>query len=1179
MQKAARADIMGVNGNFRAFLCPYYDSGYQERKDGEQTVANKEFKKVLVANRGEIAIRIFRACYDLGLHTVAMYSNEDINSLFRTKADEAYLIGENKSPLGAYLDIPAIIDLAKRRQVEAIHPGYGFLSENAEFAKACEEAGIKFIGPPSGILAQMGDKLAAKATAIACGVPTIPGSTEPLKDGDEALEKAISYGFPIILKAAAGGGGRGMRRCNSPEEVKPAFELVKSEAKKAFGNDDIFIEKFLVEPKHIEVQILADEHGNVVHLGERDCSLQRRYQKVVEFSPAWSVDPAVRARLCADAVKIAQHVGYVNAGTVEFLVDKSGNHYFIEMNPRIQVEHTVTELVTGIDLVRAQILIAEGSTLADPRIGMASQDDLKMNGYAIQCRVTTEDPTNNFAPDTGKITAYRSGGGFGVRLDGGNAATGSVISPYYDSLLVKVSTWDNTFEGVCQRATRAISEVHIRGVKTNIPFVSNILAHPAFRAGKCHTKFIDDTPELFEIEDSRDRATKVLKYIAQIQVDSPTAERHQYDIPRFPKVTGQPLHGVKEILDSQGPDAVKQWVLDQKKLLITDTTMRDAHQSLLSTRMRTRDMVKCAEGTAEILSDCFSLEMWGGATFDVAYRFLHESPWERLDKLREKIPNIPFQMLLRGANAVGYTNYPDNLIRAFVKEAAKSGIDVFRVFDSLNWIPGMEVAMDEVLNQGKLCEATICYTGDILDPKRDKYTLDYYVKMAKELEKRGAHLLCIKDMSGLLKPYAAKKLVSALKQEVGLPIHLHTHDTSGNQVAAYLMAAEAGADIVDCAVDSMSSMTSQPSLNAVVTALQGQERETGLDPNRLQELSDYWADVRLRYANFEAGIKNPSTDIYRYEMPGGQYTNLKAQVESLGLGHQFDDVKEMYKTVNDMLGDIVKVTPSSKMVGDLAIFMVQNSLTPENIVERGEALTFPDSVVSYFKGMMGQPAWGFPEDLQKVVLKGEQPISCRPGELLEPVDFDKVRAEMETFMGGDLINERAMIAYCLYPKVYKDYRQHRKEYGYITRMGSHVFFNGMALGETNKINIEDGKTLVIKYLGLGDMNEDGTRNVQFELNSMRREVAVPDKNASVQVRHITLADPNDKSQVGASIPGLVSKVNVKPGDQVEENQVLAVIEAMKMETSVVARMAGTVDEILIKEGSNVKAGELLITIK
>ena len=1141
----------------------------------------EQFNKVLAANRGEIAIRIFRACYDLGLHTMAMYSNEDINSLFRIKADEAYLIGENQSPLGAYLDIPGIIDLAKRRGVDAIHPGYGFLSENAAFAQACEQNHIKFIGPPSHVLAQMGDKLAAKATAIACGVPIIPGSTEPLKDADEAVDKAVSYGFPIILKAAAGGGGRGMRRCDTEEEVRTNFELVKNEARKAFGNEDIFIEKFLVEPKHIEVQILADEHGSVMHLGERDCSLQRRYQKVVEFAPAWSVPKATVEALRADAVKIAKHVGYVNAGTVEFLVDKSsGQHYFIEMNPRIQVEHTVTEMVTGIDLVRAQILIAEGYPLSTPEIGLASQDDLRINGYAIQCRVTTEDPSNNFAPDTGKITAYRSGGGFGVRLDGGNAAAGSVISPYYDSLLVKVTTWDNTFEGACRRAARALSEEHVRGVKTNIPFVTNILAHPAFHAGACHTKFIDDTPELFDFENSRDRATKVLKYIAQIQVDNPDTERHQYDTPRFPTPTGKPLSGVKQLLDAKGPEAVKQWVLDQKKLLITDTTMRDAHQSLLSTRMRTRDLVKGADGVAEILNDCFSLEMWGGATFDTAYRFLHESPWERLDLLRAKIPNIPFQMLLRGSNTVGYANFPDNLVREFVKEAARSGIDVFRVFDSLNWLPGMEIAMDEVLNQNKLCEATICYTGDILDPNRDKYTLKYYVDLAKELERRGAHLLCIKDMSGLLKPYAAKKLVSTLKQEIGLPIHLHTHDTTSNQVAAYLMAAEAGVDIVDCATASLSSLTSQPSLSAVVAALEGQERDTGLDLREIQRLDNYWADVRLRYKSFDEGLKSPTTDIYRYEIPGGQYTNLYPQVVSLGLGSRFEEVKEMYKTVNDMLGDLVKVTPSSKMVGDLAIFMVQNDLTPDNIIEKGRSLAFPDSVVSYFKGMMGQPAWGFqPEGLQEVVLKGEKPITCRPGELLPDVDFDQVYKDMERFMEGEPINMRAMLAYCLFPKVYEDYRKHRKEYGYITRMGSHVFFNGMALGETNKINIEDGKTLVIRYLGLGDQNDDGTRTVNFELNGMRREVAVPDKRAAVKGKTVVLADPEDKSQVGSSIPGMVSKVNVKPGDVVEENQVLAVIEAMKMETSVVARMAGIVDQVLIKEGSSVKAGELLITLK
>ena len=1142
----------------------------------------RHFQKVLAANRGEIAIRIFRACYDLGLNTVAMYSKEDTLSLFRTKADEAYLIGEKNSPLGAYLDIGEIIALAKRRGVDAIHPGYGFLSENADFVRACEEAGIAFIGPRSDTMARMGDKLAAKQIAIGCGVPIVPGCTEPLRDGDEALEKAVSFGFPVILKAAGGGGGRGMRRCDKPEEVKPAFELVKSEAKKAFGNDDIFIEKFIVEPKHIEVQILGDQYGNVMHLGERDCSLQRRYQKVVEVAPAWSVPEETREKLRADAVKIAKSVGYVSAGTVEFLVDAYGNHYFIEMNPRIQVEHTVTEMVTGIDLVRAQILIAEGYPLSCPDIGLTRQEDLHINGYAIQCRVTTEDPQNNFAPDNGRITMYRTGGGFGVRLDGGNAATGTVISPYYDSLLVKVTAWDNTFPGVCRRAARAIGEVHVRGVKTNIPFLSNILHHPTFLQGKCHTKFIDDSPELFDITDSRDRATRVLRYIANIQVNNPDAERAQYDTPRFPEARRQitPEMGLKHLLDTQGPEAVKQWVLDQKKLLITDTTMRDAHQSLLSTRMRTRDMVKGAEGTADILADCFSLEMWGGATFDTAYRFLHESPWERLDLLRAKIPNIPFQMLLRGSNLVGYASYPDNLVRSFIQEAARRGIDVFRVFDSLNWVPSMEVAMDEVLKQGKLCEATMCYTGDVSDPKRDKYTLQYYVDLAKELEKRGAHTLCIKDMSGLLKPYAAKKLISALKQEVGLPIHLHTHNTTGNQIATYLMAAEAGVDIVDTAMGPLSSLTSQPSMNSLQEALLGQERDPGFDPQRLQELADYWADVRLRYKSFDNGLKGPVTDIYRYEIPGGQYTNLQPQVESLGLGHRFGEVKEMYKTVNDMLGDLVKVTPSSKMVGDLAIFMVQNDLTPENIVERGEGLSFPDSVVSYFKGMMGQPAWGFPQDLQRVVLKGQEPITCRPGDLLPPVDWDALEAEMKKFYPEKMpIDRSALLSYAMYPKVFEEYIRHRKEYGYIMRMGSHVFFNGMALGETNKINIEDGKTLVIRYLGLGDQNDDGTRNVQFELNGMRREVAVPDPASKDTGKRVVMADPKDKSQVGASIPGMVSRVNVKPGDRVEPNQVLAVIEAMKMETSVVARMAGTVDQVTVKTGQAVQAGELLVTIQ
>ena len=1138
----------------------------------------RTFEKVMAANRGEIAIRIFRACYDLGLRTLAIYSKEDTMSLFRTKADEAYLIGEHLSPLGAYLAIDEIIALAKKRGVDAIHPGYGFLSENAAFARACEEAGIKFIGPPSSVLAKMGDKLEAKKIAVQCGVPVIPGSREPLKGAEDALRLAREFGYPVILKAAAGGGGRGMRLCEKDEDVAPAFELVSNEARKAFGDDSIFIEKYLVEPKHIEVQILADEHGCVRHLGERDCSLQRRYQKVVEFAPAWSVREDVREKLRADAVKIAEAVGYVNAGTVEFLVDRSGGHYFIEMNPRIQVEHTVTEMVTGIDIVRAQILIAEGAHLSHPEIGLEKQSDLMINGYSIQCRVTTEDPKNNFAPDNGKIASYRSGGGFGVRLDGGNATAGAEISPYYDSLLVKVTTWDRTFEAVCRKARRAINEEQVRGVKTNISFVTNILSHPAFIAGKCHTKFIDETPELFDIVDSRDRATRVLRYIANIQVADPDAERREYSAPRYPKATREVTRrdGLKELLDTEGPEAVSKWVLGQKKLLVTDTTMRDAHQSLLSTRMRTRDMVKGAEGTADFMADCFSLERWGGATFDTAYRFLYESPWERLILLREKIPNIPFQMLLRGSNLVGYASYPDDLVRAFIEESASCGIDVFRVFDSLNWIPSMETAMDAVLRTGKLLEATVCYTGDILDPKRDRYTLKYYVDFARELERRGAHTICVKDMSGLLKPYAAKKLIKALKEEVGVPIHLHTHNTTDNQIATYLLAAEAGVDIVDCAIGPLSSLTSQPSINSLVEALRGTERDTGLHTEGLQKLADYWSDVRERYWSFDKGLKTPVTDIYRYEIPGGQYTNLQPQVEALGLGQRFEEVKEMYRTVNDMLGDIIKVTPSSKMVGDLAIFMVQNDLTPENIVSRGESLAFPDSVVSYFKGLMGQPPCGFPEDLQRVVLKGEQPITVRPGELLPPVDWDAVRAEVEKLTPEP--TRRGLISYAMYPKVLRDFFEHRKEYGYIMRMGSHVFFNGLAVGETNQINIEDGKTLVIKYLGLGDRNEDGTRNVVFELNGARREVAVPDPSAPDTGKRTVMADPADRGQIGASIPGMVSKVAVKPGDMVKANQVVAIIEAMKMETSVVALTDGKIGELFIEPGVTVKAGELLMTV-
>ncbi len=1136
----------------------------------------KNIKKVLVANRGEIAVRILRACHDLGLNTVSIYSKEDIYAPFRTCADESYVIGENLSPLGAYLAIDEIIELAQRKGVDAIHPGYGFLSENADFAAACEKAGIIFIGPSSKVLGNMGDKLCAKALAKRCGIPTIPGSEDPLESAEAAADLADSFGYPVILKAAGGGGGRGMRRCDSREEVLTNFPLVKGEAEKAFSSGDIFVEKFLVEPKHLEVQVLADSFGNTVHLFERDCSLQRRFQKVVEFTPAFSVPLEVRKKLWADAVKVAKEVGYVNAGTVEFLVDKEGNYYFIEMNPRIQVEHTITEMVTGIDLVRSQILIADGQPLSAPLIGINSQDDVTTRGYAIQCRVTTEDPLNSFAPDTGKITHYRSGGGFGVRLDGGNAYTGAVISPYYDSLLVKITTTDSSFEGACAKAIRALSETHVRGVKTNMAFIGNILNHPTFRAGKCHTKFIDETPELFQIADPKDGATKILKYIGNIVVNDPSAGKFMYESPRKPKITGQRPEGLKPLLDSKGPEAVRDWVLAQKKLLLTDTTMRDAHQSLLATRMRTRDMIRCAGAISEILGDAFSLEMWGGATFDVAYRFLAEDPWERLDILRERISNIPFQMLLRGANGVGYANYPDNVIREFIRQAAKGGIDVFRVFDSLNWLPAMEVSLEEVISCGKLAEAAICYTGDILDPKRDKYTLQYYVNLAKELEKRGAHILGIKDMSGLLKPYAAKKLIKTLKEEVGLPIHLHTHDTSGNQVAAYLMAAEAGVDIVDTAMPSLSSLTSNPSMASVIAALQHTERDTGFDLHRIEEMNEYWEDVRKRYISFESNIKAPMTEIYRYELPGGQYTNLRPQVESLGLGHRFDEVREMFVTVNQLLGDIIKVTPSSKMVGDMAIFMVQNDLTAENILEKGKTLNFPDSVVSYFKGMMGQPAGGFPKELQAVVLKGETPITCRPGELLEPADFDKVRQHLESF--GAEANDRNVISWCLYPKVVENFLKHRNEDYYLTCLGSHVFFHGLAVGETCKVSLAEGKTLVIKYLGAGDPDEKGYRTVNFLLNGARRDVEVLDQSMETETARVVMADPDVPGQIGAAIPGVVSKLLVKVGDKVEEGQTLAVVEAMKMETAVAARFAGTVSSIRVEAGQHIKAGELLLVV-
>lgn len=1140
----------------------------------------KTIKKIMVANRGEIAVRIFRACNELGIKTVAIYSEEDKYSLFRTKADESYLIGENLSPLGAYLNIEQIIDIAKRKKVDAIHPGYGFLSENADFAKACEDNGIIFIGPSSDVLSGMGDKINAKNVAYDCGVKTIPGSKAPLGSEDEAATLAEEYGYPVILKAAAGGGGRGMRLANNETELRGAFSTVKTEAKKAFDNDDVFIEKYLVAPKHIEIQILGDEFGNIVHLYERDCSVQRRYQKVVEYAPAFSVSEEIKERLYADAVKIAKSVNYTNAGTVEFLVDKDGQHYFIEMNPRIQVEHTVTEMVTDVDIVQSQILIADRYELGSPEIDIPNQESVVMAGYSIQCRVTTEDPRNDFLPDTGKISTYRSSGGFGIRLDAGNAFAGAEITPFYDSLLVKITTHSRTFEGAINKSLRAITETRVRGVKTNISFINNILRNHIFKEGKAWTKFIDETPSLFDIEASQDRGTKVLKFLGDKIVNEQITTKPKFDKIRIPAGYSDKIEvtGPKKILDSEGPDALVDWVRSQKKLLVTDTTLRDAHQSLLATRVRTRDMWNISTPTAHIMKDVFSLEMWGGATFDVAYRFLKESPWHRLDELREAMPNILFQMLFRGSNAVGYTSYPDNVVKEFIKESAKSGIDIFRIFDSLNWVPNMELAIDEVRNQGKVAEGTICYTGDIDDPKRDKYSLKYYVDMAKKLEKCGSNMLCIKDMAGLLKPFAAKKLVRALKDEIGIPVHLHSHDTSGNQISAYLLAAEEGVDIVDCAISSMSSLTSQPSLNTLVAALEGKERDTQLDLLELQKLTNYWEDVRPRYQQFESDLKAPNADIYRYEIPGGQYTNLKPQVDSLGLKDRFDDVKEKYREVNDMLGDIVKVTPSSKMVGDLAIFMVQNNLTKDNIVEEGKDLNFPDSAVSYFSGMMGQPEGGFPKDIQEIVLKGEKPITGRPGESLPPEDFEKIRADLEK-KAGRKCSMRSVLSWCLYPKVIDNFIKEKQEESDVSRMESSVFFMGMIPGETTELSIEDGKTLMIKYVGPLDTNADGTKNLLFELNGIRREVTVKDKTAEVSDAQSIMADHEDRRQIGSSLPGLISQILVKEGQEVKENDTLAIIEAMKMEVNVLAPSDGIIKSISVKEGENVKVGELLITLE
>lgn len=1141
----------------------------------------KRFNKVLIANRGEIAIRIIRACKELGITTVAIYAEEDKLSLFRRKADEAYLIEDHRGPVDAYLNMDKIISLAKKKNVDAIHPGYGFLAENPVFARKCEKEGITFIGPTYQMMEQLGDKIQSKIVAHKVGVPTIPGVEKPITSDKDALEFAKIAGYPVMLKAAAGGGGRGMRIVESEESLLKDFKSAQNEALKAFGNGDIFIEKYLQQPKHIEVQILGDNYGNAVHLFERDCSIQRRHQKIIEFTPSLSITEEQRQAICEDALKIARSVNYRNAGTVEFLVDRNGDHFFIEMNPRIQVEHTVTEMVTDIDIVQTQILIAQGLRLDSNEIGITSQEDVQVSGAAIQCRITTEDPQNNFMPDTGKLEVYRTGGGYGLRLDSGNGFTGAYISPYYDSLLVKMTAFAKDFEKARTKAVRGLKEIEIEGVKTNKDFLINVLEHPTFINGDCDTNFIDQNPELFKLRFRGSEEKRLLNFLGEKVVNETTGNKADFDLPIVPKVDHtEMLYGTKQILDEKGPQGIVDYIKSQDKLLICDTTMRDAHQSLLATRVRSRDMIKIARATSVLAKDLFSIEMWGGATFDVCYRYLRESPWKRLEEIRERIPNIMLQMLFRGANAVGYKNYPDNVLKSFIKQSANSGIDVFRIFDSLNWMEAMKVPIEEVLKQDKIAEVAMCYTGDILDEKKTKYNLDYYVKMAKEIEETGAHILAIKDMSALLKPAAAYKLISTLKEEVNIPIRLHTHDTTGNGVATVIMASLAGVDIVDTALNGVSGLTSQPALNSVVAALENTPRDTGMDISALQQLSDYWTSVREVYSEFESGLKSGSVEIYKYEIPGGQYSNLKAQVESFGLGHKFTDVKEKYLEANELFGNIVKVTPSSKVVGDMAIFMVQNDLDKENILEKGKNLSFPDSVMDFYRGMIGQPEGGFDPELQKLVLKGEEPITVRPGTLLEDVDFEEIKKQYKDTYKLEL-DDKDAISVALYPKVFKEYVEYFAQYDEYMRMESHVFFYGLKEGEAAQIEVDTGKSYMVKLVSVGKTDEMGRRPVVFEVDGFRRDIFIEDKKSlsAIHKKITQMAEKGNPQQIGSSIPGTVVDVLVKIGDKVEVNQPLAIIEAMKMETEVVTTTAGVVDDILIAAGQSVQSGELLITLK
>ncbi|WP_170400412.1 pyruvate carboxylase [Ruegeria arenilitoris] len=1143
-----------------------------------------DFNKILIANRGEIAIRVMRAANEMGKRTVAVFAEEDKLGLHRFKADEAYRIGEGMGPVAAYLSIDEIIRVAKECGADAIHPGYGLLSENPDFVDACVQNGITFIGPKAETMRALGDKASARRVAIAADVPVIP-ATEVLGDDMDAIRaEAKEIGYPLMLKASWGGGGRGMRPIHSEDELEEKVLEGRREAEAAFGNGEGYLEKMIIRARHVEVQILGDKHGEIYHLYERDCSVQRRNQKVVERAPAPYLSEEQRAEICELGRKICAHVNYECAGTVEFLMDmETGKFYFIEVNPRVQVEHTVTEEVTGIDIVQAQILIAEGKTLAEAT-GAASQADVHLNGHALQTRITTEDPQNNFIPDYGRITAYRSATGMGIRLDGGTAYAGGVITRYYDSLLTKVTAKAPTPEAAIARMDRALREFRIRGVSTNIDFVINLLKHPTFLSNEYTTKFIDTTPDLFTFKRRRDRGTKVLTYIADITVNGHPETKDRPE-PRAdlkeakaPALKGEPQMGTRNLLEQKGPQAVADWMKAQRQLLITDTTMRDGHQSLLATRMRSIDMIKVAPTYAANLPQLFSVECWGGATFDVAYRFLQECPWQRLRDLREAMPNLMTQMLLRGANGVGYTNYPDNVVQEFVRQASK-GIDVFRVFDSLNWVENMRVAMDAVIENGKICEGTVCYTGDILDPDRSKYDLKYYVGMAKELRDAGAHILGLKDMAGLLKPASAKILIRALKEEVGLPIHFHTHDTAGIASATILAASEAGVDAVDCAMDSFSGNTSQATLGTVVEALRHTERDTGLDIKAIREISDYFEAVRGQYAAFESSLQAPASEVYLHEMPGGQFTNLKAQARSLGLEERWHEVAQMYADVNQMFGDIVKVTPSSKVVGDMALMMVSQGLTREDVESPSTDVAFPDSVVDMMRGNLGQPPGGFPDTIIKKVLKDEAPNTNRPGKDVPAVDLEATRADLSKQLEGKEVDDEDLNGYLMYPKVFLDYMGRHRVYGPVRTLPTRTFFYGMDPGEEITAEIDPGKTLEIRCQAIGETDENGEVKVFFELNGQPRVIRVPNRLVTSTTQARPKAEAGNANHVGAPMPGVVATVAVTAGQEVKEGDMLLTIEAMKMETGIHAERDATVKAVHVQPGGQIDAKDLLVELE